>query len=127
MKPPPPMLPADGWVTASANAVATAASTALPPFASTVAPASHAGAETQTTSPSFDGDAEVRLRARTWRRDEDESNKQQQACAHRVHSVGVAGFSLRPDYGATVYRFSDAGVVVFRSGPRLYLSNQLRR
>ena len=30
-KPPPPMLPAVGWVTASANAVATAASTALPP------------------------------------------------------------------------------------------------
>ena len=32
MNPPPPMLPALGCVTASANAVATAASTALPPF-----------------------------------------------------------------------------------------------
>src|SRR4051794_40077129 len=31
--PPPAMLPAVGWVTASANAVATAASTALPPAA----------------------------------------------------------------------------------------------
>ncbi len=55
MKPPPPMLPADGCVTASANEVATAASTAFPPFARTEAPASHAGAETHTTKPSFDG------------------------------------------------------------------------
>src|SRR3990167_4933894 len=31
MKPPPPILPASGWVTASAKATATAASTALPP------------------------------------------------------------------------------------------------
>src|SRR3954449_9338251 len=55
MKPPPPRLPASGCVTASANAVATAASTALPPCARTLAPASHEGAETQTTRPSFDG------------------------------------------------------------------------
>ena len=55
MKPPPPMLPALGCVTASANAVATAASTALPPVASTDAPASHAGADVQTTRPSLDG------------------------------------------------------------------------
>src|SRR5258708_3012363 len=54
MKPPPPMLPALGCVTASAKAVATAASTALPPLASTPAPASQAGAEVQTTIPSFD-------------------------------------------------------------------------
>src|SRR5438552_6874898 len=54
MNPPPPMLPALGWVTASANAVATAASTALPPRASTAAPASHAGADVQTTRPVFD-------------------------------------------------------------------------
>ena len=33
MKPPPPMLPASGWTTASANPTATAASTALPPCA----------------------------------------------------------------------------------------------
>ena len=51
MKPPPPMLPALGCVTASANAVATAASTAFPPRASTAAPASHAGADVQTTPP----------------------------------------------------------------------------
>jgi hypothetical protein len=55
MNPPPPMLPAAGSVTASANAVATAASTALPPFAITDAPASHAGADVQTTRPSFEG------------------------------------------------------------------------
>src|SRR6516164_689177 len=54
MKPPPPMLPALGCVTASANAVATAASTASPPLARTAAPASHAGDEVHTTSPSFD-------------------------------------------------------------------------
>ena len=54
MKPPPPMLPALGSVTASAKAVATAASTALPPLARTAAPASHAGADVHTTSPSFD-------------------------------------------------------------------------
>ena len=57
MNPPPPMLPALGSVTASANAVATAASTALPPLASTAAPASQAGADVQTTSPSFDDSA----------------------------------------------------------------------
>ena len=51
MKPPPPMLPALGCVTASANPVATAASTALPPSASTDAPASQAGAEVHTTAP----------------------------------------------------------------------------
>ena len=55
MKPPPPMLPAVGCVTASANAVATAASTALPPLARIAAPASHAGADVQTTIPSFEG------------------------------------------------------------------------
>src|SRR4051812_36422742 len=55
MKPPPPRLPAEGCVTASAKAVATAASTALPPWASTPAPASQDGVETQTTRPSFDG------------------------------------------------------------------------
>ena len=38
MKPPPPMLPAVGWVTASANAVATAASIALPPLLMTLKP-----------------------------------------------------------------------------------------
>ena len=38
MKPPPPMLPAVGWTTASAKAVATAASTAVPPAAMTSAP-----------------------------------------------------------------------------------------
>ena len=38
MKPPPPMLPAVGCTTASANAVATAASTAVPPAPITSAP-----------------------------------------------------------------------------------------
>src|SRR6185503_7964616 len=57
MKPPPPMFPALGCVTASANAVATAASTALPPFARIAAPTSDAGAETETTSPVFDSTA----------------------------------------------------------------------
>ncbi len=55
MKPPPPMLPANGCVTASANAVATAASTALPPFASTAAPTSDASSEDDTTTPVFEG------------------------------------------------------------------------
>src|SRR3954468_15316580 len=55
MNPPPPMLPALGWVTASAKAVATAASTADPPLASTAAPASQAGAGVETTSPPFEG------------------------------------------------------------------------
>src|SRR5262245_982758 len=54
MKPPPPMLPAAGCVTARANAVATAASTALPPRARTAAPVSHAIADEQTTRPSFE-------------------------------------------------------------------------
>src|SRR2546421_7334793 len=51
MTPPPPMLPASGQVTARAKATATVASTALPPFFRTAAPASDAGAETDTTMP----------------------------------------------------------------------------
>ena len=51
MNPPPPILPALGWVTASANAVATAASIALPPFFRIDAPASDAGADVDTTIP----------------------------------------------------------------------------
>src|SRR5581483_9025677 len=51
MKPPPPMLPAAGYVTARAKAVATAASTALPPCLRTPSPASDPGADTVTTTP----------------------------------------------------------------------------
>src|SRR6185503_13265281 len=40
MYPPPPMLPASGYTTASANPTATAASTALPPFFRISTPAS---------------------------------------------------------------------------------------
>ena len=54
MNPPPPMLPALGCVTASANAVATAASMALPPFFRIAAPTSDAGAEVVITIPSRD-------------------------------------------------------------------------
>src|SRR5687767_10682543 len=54
MNPPPPMLPADGCVTASANAVATAASTALPPRRRMSAPISDAIEEVETTSPVVD-------------------------------------------------------------------------
>src|SRR3954468_9480897 len=54
MKPPPPMFPASGNVTASAKAVATAASTALPPSRKTSRPTSDAGGETDTTVPRFD-------------------------------------------------------------------------
>src|SRR5687767_12467954 len=55
MNPPPPMLPAVGCVTASANAVATAASTALPPRCRMSAPTSDAIADVDTTSPVVDG------------------------------------------------------------------------
>ena len=51
MKPPPPTLPAAGQVTAIAKAVATAASTALPPFCSTETPTSAAIASMATTMP----------------------------------------------------------------------------
>src|SRR5690242_200715 len=54
MNPPPPMLPALGCVTASANAVATAASTALPPLFRIAAPTSEAGADVVITIPSRD-------------------------------------------------------------------------
>src|SRR6185436_12414777 len=53
MNPPPPILPALGCVTASANAVATAASTAFPPRARIEAPASQAVDDVQTTTPSL--------------------------------------------------------------------------
>src|ERR1043166_6305172 len=51
MNPPPPMFPAAGGVTASADAVATAATTALPPLRRTAAPTSEAIPSTETTSP----------------------------------------------------------------------------
>ena len=51
MNPPPPMFPAMGYVTAIANAVATAASTALPPALRMATPTSAAGADAHTTMP----------------------------------------------------------------------------
>src|SRR5690348_4675735 len=51
MNPPPPMFPAAGYVTASANPVAIAASTAFPPFASTSRPTSLAMLLADTTIP----------------------------------------------------------------------------
>src|SRR5262249_40165103 len=51
MKPPPPRLPASGQTTARANAVATAASTALPPFFNTSRPIADASGATETTMP----------------------------------------------------------------------------
>ena len=51
MKPPPPMLPALGCVTASAKPTATAASMALPPLLRTLSPASVACASRVTTMP----------------------------------------------------------------------------
>ena len=47
------MLPASGWTTASANAVATAASTALPPPSSTSMPICDAIAFCDATIPFF--------------------------------------------------------------------------
>ena len=51
MKPPPPMLPAVGQVTAMAKAVAIAASTALPPSFMIATPTSEAIAEELATTP----------------------------------------------------------------------------
>src|SRR5437762_11587342 len=51
MKPPPPILPAVGWTTASANAVATAASTAVPPSLIASAPMRDAVAFCDATMP----------------------------------------------------------------------------
>src|SRR3984957_20041177 len=57
-KPPPPMFPAVGNATARAKAIATAASTALPPDASTSAPTLVASALSVTTmAPAERGDA----------------------------------------------------------------------
>src|SRR5262245_17726632 len=53
MKPPPPMLPAVGCTTASASAVATAASIALPPSLSTSAPICDAIVFAEITMPFF--------------------------------------------------------------------------
>src|SRR5436190_7953428 len=50
MKPPPPRLPAAGHVTASARPVATAASTALPPFFRICMPMLDAMGSTDTTA-----------------------------------------------------------------------------
>src|SRR5688572_9954651 len=51
MKPPPPMLPAVGWVTLSAKPTATAASTALPPFFKISTPTSLAAPSALLTAP----------------------------------------------------------------------------
>ena len=51
MNPPPPMLPAVGWVTPSAKATATAASTAFPPRFRTARPTSLALASALATAP----------------------------------------------------------------------------
>src|SRR5215470_8163878 len=51
MKPPPPMFPAAGSTTASAKAVATAASTALPPFSRISTPAREASSSSVVTIP----------------------------------------------------------------------------
>ena len=53
MNPPPPILPAAGCVTAKANAVAIAASTALPPRFNTSHPTCDACGQTLTTRPFF--------------------------------------------------------------------------
>src|SRR5687767_9942453 len=65
MNPPPPRFPALGCVTASAKAVATAASTAFPPRPSIDAPISDARPETETTTPRFDATVPV-SRAAVW-------------------------------------------------------------
>jgi hypothetical protein len=52
MNPPPPKFPAVGYVTARAKAVATAASTALPPWVRISAPTCEAIAESVTTAAS---------------------------------------------------------------------------
>src|SRR5438445_6981372 len=51
MKPPPPILPAAGYVTASASAVATAAPPAVPPCFRIDTPTSEPGPDTDTTRP----------------------------------------------------------------------------
>src|SRR5437762_11480485 len=51
MNPPPPMLPAAGSTTASAKAVATAASTALPPRFRISTPASEPSSSSVATMP----------------------------------------------------------------------------
>src|SRR5215467_1991562 len=51
MNPPPPRLPALGCVTASANPVATAASTAFPPFFKISIPTFDAFGSIDTTAP----------------------------------------------------------------------------
>src|SRR5687768_12581745 len=51
MNPPPPMLPACGYVTVNARAVAIAASTALPPLWRTCAPIAEAIGQLDTTHP----------------------------------------------------------------------------
>jgi hypothetical protein len=53
--PPPPRLPAWGRVTARAKALATAASTALPPRRSTAAPTAAARASWAATMPPLEG------------------------------------------------------------------------
>src|SRR4051794_16153501 len=91
MKPPPPMLPAAGYVTAIANAVATVASTALPPFLRMSRPISTPGGDTATTMPCFP--SAVALAAVASRSDADNSVSKESAVAEtgrrrQLHMTG---------------------------------------
>src|SRR5450759_4633599 len=84
MKPPPPMLPALGWVTASASPTAAAASMALPPFFKTSRPTTVAWRSRETTMP---------WRARTgWAAHTGtEAAISNRASVWRIHSILLCG------------------------------------
>ena len=102
MKPPPPMLPAEGWVTARARPTATAASTALPPVCRIATPASVAWISRETT---------MALRARTGVAAESGASSittaRDSARSWRMNSYGIALVSRRCT--ASPFKQRDAG------------------
>src|SRR4030095_987073 len=104
MKPPPPRFPANGYVTARANAVATAASTAFPPRDRISAPMSDEISVAETTTPAGAGtptSALFRAGGAVWPSGGATTKRAARTVAvrlrigGRVHPEGLASYVLR--------------------------------
>jgi hypothetical protein len=122
MNPPPPRFPALGCVTASANAVATAASTALPRAPSIDAPTSEASPETEprrragTRRPPVSRDALAAGCAWARDRDEAEGRRERGAMTTQNDHVTTGGMEA-PGAGGAAICGNPSGTV--RRRPRL--------
>ena len=118
-KPPPPMLPAVGCVTASANAVATAASTALPPSRMTWKPTSEAMSLCDTT---------IALRARAgWLPASSESVSVATSSATTGANDAAVMHRMTPGHATTIGEPAQAVKTVLEARPLRRRSSAARR